>query len=369
MGIKNLNKILKKHCSNGIKEINIKDLNGKFVAIDTSIFLYKFSFMGNMINSFILQITHLLKNNITPVYLFDGKPTEDKKELIKERKEKLAQKENDVKDLKEKKELLKQSINDLTNSNDDNEETIEKLQKLNLEYKELCVSIGKKEKSCIRINWSKVKILKEIMEKCNIYYYQCDGETDIYVKEFFKHNLIDYSLTEDLDFLTHGCNKVLYGYNYKKSILQCYDLDIILEELELTQEKFIDMCILMGCDYTSTIRKIGTITAYKLMKQHNNIEEILMEIQTNKKYKKYIPKEDFNHIKARNMFNLRYEIEVSKKQLRIQTPECFNELMEQLKEEAVNNKNVNNLIKSFGKIKKINKKPKNIMMFFNKNKK
>ena len=368
MGIHNLNRILKKHCKNGIKEINIKELKGNFVAIDTSIFLYKFSFMGNMINSFILQITHLLKNNITPVYLFDGKPTTEKKELIKDRKEKLAKKESDVRDLKEKRDLLKQSIDDIKQM-DNNEEIIEKLQRLNLEYKELCVSIGKKEKSCIRIDWNKVKILKEILEKCNIYYYQCEGETDIYVKEFFKHNLIDYALTEDLDFLTHGCKKVLYGYNYKKQVLQCYNLNIILEELELTQEKFIDMCILMGCDYTSTIKKIGPITAYKLMKLHNNIEEILEEIKTNKKYKKYIPKEDFNHIKARNMFNLHYNIDISKKKLRIKRPDNTNILTQQLIQEAVNVKNINNLIKSFQKIKKINKPPKNIMMFLNKKKK
>ena len=47
-----------------------------------------------------------MKNNITPVYIFDGKPTDEKKELIKERKAKLAQKENEVVVLKEKKESL-----------------------------------------------------------------------------------------------------------------------------------------------------------------------------------------------------------------------------------------------------------------------
>ena len=41
MGIKNLNNLLKQHCDYGISEIKVKDLKGTFIAIDTSIFLYK----------------------------------------------------------------------------------------------------------------------------------------------------------------------------------------------------------------------------------------------------------------------------------------------------------------------------------------
>lgn len=368
MGIKNLNKILKKHCPEGLKEINIKELNGSYIAIDTSIYLYKYSFMGNMLESFVRQLHHLLKNNITPVYIFDGKPTEDKKELIKERKEKLVQKENEVIILKEKKESLQLAIDNMNQYDINNEAVLEKLQVLNLELCELDKKICKKEKSCIRIDWSKVNIFKQILDECNIFYYQCDGETDIYVKEFFKHGLIDYALTEDLDFLTHSCNKVLYNYNYTKTKLVLYDLEKILEELELTQPKFIDMCILMGCDYTSTIEKIGTITAYKLMKIHNNIEEIIEQISINKKYKKYKPKEDFNHIKARNMFNFNYEIQICRSELKINKKQSYVDLVNLLQNNCVKSKYIGELINSFGKMKKVNKKPKNIMMFIKKKK-
>lgn len=41
------------------------------------------------------------------------------------------------------------------------------------------------------------------------------------------------------------------------------DLSKVLEGLELSQEEFIDLCILCGCDYTSTITGIGQVKAYK----------------------------------------------------------------------------------------------------------
>ena len=129
MGIKNLNNLLKQHCNYGISEIKVKDLKGTFIAIDTSIFLYKYTFMGNMLQAFTQQILHFLKNNITPVYLFDGKPGEEKKELIKERKEKYRKKAEGISILKETQDTLTKSIEDLKISKDTTENKVEDVKK------------------------------------------------------------------------------------------------------------------------------------------------------------------------------------------------------------------------------------------------
>ena len=44
MGIKELNTFLLKHTTNSIREISLMELSGKKVAIDTSIFLYRFKY-------------------------------------------------------------------------------------------------------------------------------------------------------------------------------------------------------------------------------------------------------------------------------------------------------------------------------------
>lgn len=46
----------------------------------------------------------------------------------------------------------------------------------------------------------------------------------------------------------------------------------------MTQEQFIDLCILLGCDYCGNIRGIGPKKSVELIKQYGSIEEILKNI-------------------------------------------------------------------------------------------
>jgi hypothetical protein len=46
--------------------------------------------------------------------------------------------------------------------------------------------------------------------------------------------------------------------------------------------QFIDLCILLGCDYCGSIRGIGPHRALQLIKQHRNIETILENLDTKK---------------------------------------------------------------------------------------
>ena len=52
--------------------------------------------------------------------------------------------------------------------------------------------------------------------------------------------------------------------------------------LGLNHDQFVDLCILLGCDYCDTIKGIGPKTALKLIKEHNNIETILKHLNREK---------------------------------------------------------------------------------------
>ena len=41
--------------------------------------------------------------------------------------------------------------------------------------------------------------------------------------------------------------------------------------LDMTKEQFIDLCILLGCDYCESIKGIGQATAFKLIKEHGSL--------------------------------------------------------------------------------------------------
>lgn len=57
----------------------------------------------------------------------------------------------------------------------------------------------------------------------------------------------------------------------------------MLSGLGLTYEQFVDLCILCGCDYCSSIKGVGPKTALKLVKQHGSLEKIIAALQADKK--------------------------------------------------------------------------------------
>ena len=83
MGIQYLNKYLKNNCSNSINKIHLSNLRKKIITIDTSIYLYRFASEGGIIDGMYQMITILLKYNIIPVFIFDGKPPKENKKQLR----------------------------------------------------------------------------------------------------------------------------------------------------------------------------------------------------------------------------------------------------------------------------------------------
>lgn len=107
--------------------------------------------------------------------------------------------------------------------------------------------------------------------------------------------------TEDMDALTFGSTVLLRHMTFseaRKMPVQEFAYEKVLKGLELTSEEFIDLCILMGCDYCDSIKGIGPKRAIELIQQYKSIENIVKNIDT----KKYGIPEDWNYEKARELF-------------------------------------------------------------------
>jgi flap endonuclease-1 len=273
MGIKNLSKLLKE---NGIfpNYTNLKDLKNKVLAIDANNYMhiYNYSFKSNMLIGFLKQIIILLKNNITPVYIFDGKtPTEKTEEVrqrIESRKNQIKKLEEDLKNTKNKREILKI-----------------KTRMLQLKG----------------IPSTEIDKLKQLLELFNITYIISNEEADDICKILNKHKLIDYSVSQDKDFLLNN-KYVISDLNTYNGTCNIWNRDDILKGLDITLESFVDLSIILGCDYCKkTIPKVGWKTGFNLIKEYNNIENIIK----NKSDKYDIS--NFDYIPARNRLNLDFD--------------------------------------------------------------
>jgi len=301
MGIKDLKLLIKKNCPQTITQINYDDLRNKTIAIDTSIYLYKFKYgNNNFLLNFIKQIFKFKEFDIIPIYIFDGKPPLEKRDVIDNRKElkrkKYERKEEIEQKLEEYKKIVKDTSDKVTLYEENTKILEDELKKLKL--------------SIISINKNDISNLKELFGLLNVKFIEADTEAEIVCSRLCKNKLVYACLSDDTDILPNGSTIFLTGYNLKKNYLIKYDYLEILKDLKLTQSEFVDLCILCGCDYTIKINKIGYITAYKLILQYKTIENIIENIKHIEKYNitdKFM--ELFKFQDCRNIFlNDKYDI-------------------------------------------------------------
>lgn len=69
----------------------------------------------------------------------------------------------------------------------------------------------------------------------------------------------------------------------------------------LTRNQFIDLCILLGCDYVDPVPKVGPNTALKLIREHGTLEKVVDALEKDPK-KRYVIPDDWPYKDARELF-------------------------------------------------------------------
>jgi flap endonuclease-1 len=277
MGIKELNPFLQQNTA-CVEEWDLCCLKDKKVAIDTSIYLYKYLYgNGNHLDKFIQQIYRFRLNKITPIYIFDGKPTHEKKMEIENRANKKKNNRLIIDDLKQK---CKVEVNSD--------------EKVKLE-KELKI----KQAKVINVTRQHIIDLKYMLDLLNVKFIQADCEADIICSQLYINGKVDMVLSDDMDLLASGTGVLLRGFSVNSNKINVYNLEKILKQLELTYSQWVDFCILCGCDYVKRIKKMGIKTSFKLVKRYNTIENIISNIADKFQiYDNYLE----NCINARKLF-------------------------------------------------------------------
>jgi flap endonuclease-1 len=277
MGVKKLYKLIEKYAPNSIKIKKMIDYKGTKIAVDANIVLYQFmiailnSKKEGLTNRNGYNISHYhiifyktisyLNNGIIPVYIFDGKPPEIKRNILIERK-----------NLKKK--------------------AIEQLSKTNTEEEKI-----KYTKRLVNITERHIDEIIELLEYMGIPYIRSQGEADSQCAALSLSGIVDGVASEDMDLLAFGTPILLRDFSSKKNVREI-DLIKVLKEFGFMDNKFelnpydifIELCILLKCDYCPTIKGIGPEKAYRLLKEHGSIKNIIKSINNNvNDYKFKIP--------------------------------------------------------------------------------
>jgi flap endonuclease-1 len=258
MGIKNLTALIRDKSPDSIQSVNLYMFQGERVAIDTSIFLYrslsnirvKGDYYRNHEGKIVSHIVGIFHNTILylslgiiPVYVFDGKPPDEKYECIQARKQR-------VKDCQTQMSL-----------------TEDPQQKQRL------------EKGTIRITKEHIDDIKHLLDLMGVQYIQSDSEAESYAGELCRIGYVKAVISEDMDTLVYGTpfllRKCLDRTNKRKEVVTSFNLQKILDDFEMDLREFTDLCILCGCDYCGTLPKIGPVRAFQHMKTYGSIEKLI----------------------------------------------------------------------------------------------
>jgi len=88
------------------------------------------------------------------------------------------------------------------------------------------------------------------------------------------------------------------------------NLDLILQQLNISMDQFIDFCILCGCDYCDTLKGDGPSTAIRLMVQHGTLEKVLESLDADKipaNFRYQVAREFFRECEAVDTGSITFE--------------------------------------------------------------
>lgn len=320
MGIKGLNKLIYQYAPFSVCQKDINEFNGKTVAIDSEILLHRYrstESKNSHIYGFVHNVIWHLENGIKPIYVFDGSPSVAKQSNALTKR--TVYKDYVHKKIEELENRFAEQLDNVTTATTDNNDskcildpeinnTLDQL--FRIQKKITYMSVTKNHRNeC-----------KYLLKLLGVPFIVANNDAEAFCVTLQQNKLADYIYTEDTDIipyiiasLENGAQyesmKILRrGYpNYKKSFT-VIDVSVILDSFKLSPKSFVDMCILSGCDFCTTLSKIGHLKAYNYMNKYESIENM-------KANGINIP-DDFKYKEAREIF-FSYHYEPIKKTLDI----------------------------------------------------
>lgn len=246
---------------NCMVERNLSEFKGSVVVIDAIYQIYKYCIAirnsgDDMVNSqgkmksHLFAIfnfsTYLLRNGLVPVYIFDGRSPDLKRETLSMRKKRKVQAMEDCYELHHD-----DSLNSNISSDDD-------------EY----IKSFKKSFKVEDIHYLECQALLTAM---GIPWFQAPEEADSQCAALSNLKEVCGVISEDSDILVFGGKKLFKQLSPKKKTLQEISLESVLEEMknkaniyyqnnnictrvnEFKYNDFINFSILMGCDYNQSL--------------------------------------------------------------------------------------------------------------------
>lgn len=292
MGITKINKLLKELSSEAFYTSNLSDLKGHKIAIDAYNWMYSNMYTARkiIINKMTTQeiincdidpikvrkewfqlalrfLFTLLGQKITPIFVFDGVPPDEKFFTKEKRKRTKSQKQDKILILKQNfkngmiidKEKLKHTI-----------------------------------RSCIIISYDDICEFRKLLCSIGIPCLQAKQDGEQLCSMLCLEGKVSAVFSADTDNLVYGCPLVINKFvkNKNNPLISCVSLKKSLLGLDMDQKTFVDLAIMSGCDYNKHMKNVPSDRIYHLLKKYGSIDNLPSEYDIS----------CLNHQKCRDLF-------------------------------------------------------------------
>lgn len=240
-------------------------------------------------------VSQLLANGVTPVIVFDGPPPQEKAKTIQKRKTHKEHAQQNIAWIEQHFETdpppsktstpvqVQQQQPVFTNQPTSDEFFERAIAQLN---SPVPISSDEKRKIKHELELEKQKLAAVFLQPHHFYQTQslCEilgipfirspGEAEVTCVELLRNGKIDAVYTADSDVLVFGCTRMVRRI-INDEYIDALDHNFVIQELGISHEQFVCMCILIGCDFCDALPQHKNFTqALELVKAFTPFEPV-----------------------------------------------------------------------------------------------
>ena len=300
MGINGINTLIKRHAPDAFFSMPITKLSGKRIAIDGNNWMYTNMAIArkkvirhtdvavtepNPVEIrrewFLLAITFILgwlSNDITPVFVFDGRHPHEKDETKSKRRDQRTALRAEIDALynQMKGDILERPAN-------------------------IVDQLRKKLSNYNFISSEDFELFKMVIRGIGIPCLQAEGDGERLCSVLCAEHKVAGVFSVDTDNLVYGCPLVINKfsdvcsydeYGHRVAHVDCVRLDKVLLGLNISHSMFVDLCIMSGCDFNTNMPGYAAIKSYRLLQKHGSTDDLPRNLNT----------ECLKHVRCRQLF-------------------------------------------------------------------
>ena len=232
MGVRYLNRLIQEKSVDSVKRIHFEDLRGKKIAVDISIYMYRFLADGALLENMYLLASIFRYYDINAIFVFDGPPPVQKTDVIEIRKKKkdAAKKQYASMEMILRKKKMETRID-------------------NTEILEIEETMTQLKKQFIHIRDIDIINVKDLLVSFGFTIVDAEGEADALCAKLAIKRRVFACMSDDTDMFVYGCPIVLRHVSLLNHSAVSYNMADILADMKITQDEFKMMCIVNGTDY------------------------------------------------------------------------------------------------------------------------